>query len=150
MKLNCEVIVDASLEDVWTAFDDAQNLHRWQQNFVSCSQKAGTPGQPGSVAELTYDENGKKVVLTETIAERREKEFLVSSYESPYGSTLIVNRFEAIDASSTRWTSWCNFKFRGVMKIMSAFSGGAIRKRTEGDMQRFKIVVESDLAGAQR
>jgi len=150
MKLNYEVIVDASLEDVWAAFAYAGNLHRWQQNLVSCSQKAGVPGQPGSIAELTYDENGKKVVLTETIAERRENEFLASSYESRYGSTLIVNRFEAIDASSTRWMSWCNFKFRGVMKLMSVFSGGAIRKRTEADMQRFKLMVESDLAGGQR
>lgn len=150
MKLNSEVTIDASLEEVWSAFEDVRNLVRWQQNFVSCSQKSGVPGQPGSVAELTYEEKGKTVVLTEMIAERREQEFLAASYRSRYGSTLIVNRFEAVGKTATRWTMWCNFNFSGVMKLVSVFTGGAIRKRVEGDMQRFKLMVESDLAGAQR
>ena len=62
MKLNSEVTIDASLEEVWGAFEDVRNLARWQQNFVSYAQKSGAPGQPGSVAELTYDEKGKTVV----------------------------------------------------------------------------------------
>ncbi|MGI9203936.1 MAG: SRPBCC family protein [Woeseiaceae bacterium] len=150
MKLNTEVIIDASLDEVWGAFEDSRNLGRWQQNFVSFTQKSGVPGQPGSVAELTYDEKGRTIVLTETIAERREQEFMAASYESRYGATLIVNRFEEVGSSATRWTTWCNFKFNGVMKLMSLFSGGAIRNRIEGDMQRFKLMVESDHAGVLR
>ncbi|MBT8132296.1 MAG: SRPBCC family protein [Gammaproteobacteria bacterium] len=149
MKLNSEVIIDASLKAVWDAFTDAKNLARWQQNFVSCTQKSGAPGQPGSVAELHYDEKGRTVVLTETVAERREQEFLAASYQSSTGSNLIVNRFEAVSSTATRWTMWCNFKFNGVMKLLSVFAGGAIRSRVEGDMQRFKLMVESDLSGAQ-
>jgi hypothetical protein len=34
-----------------------------------------------------------------------------------------------------------------VMKYLSVFLAGSIRRRTEGDMQRFKLMVESDLAG---
>lgn len=149
MKLNFEIQIDASIEEVWAAFENSDNLHRWQQNFDSCSHRSGAPGQPGAVAELTYDKKGKKIVLTETITERRDGAFLAASYESSYGSTLIVNRFEALDASSTRWTAWCNFRFRNVMKLMSLFLGGTIRKRTEGDMQRFKLMIESDTAGTQ-
>lgn len=149
MKLNFEVVIDASLRDVWAAFADTRNMDRWQQNFLSYTQKSGAPGQPGSIAEITYDENGRKVVLTETITERREDAFLAAGYESSHGSTLIVNRFEAVDGSTTRWTAWCNFRFRGVMKLMSLFLGGSIRKRTEGDMQRFKLMVETDTAGTQ-
>ena len=150
MKLESEVIIDANLEEVWSAFADVGNLARWQQDFVSCTHKSGVPGQPGSVAELSYDEKGRTVSLTETIAERREQEFLAASYRSRFGSTLIVNRFEALSSSATRWTMWCNFKFSGFMKLMSVFTGKAIRNRVEGDMQRFKLMVESDLSGAQR
>ncbi|MDH3990150.1 MAG: SRPBCC family protein, partial [Gammaproteobacteria bacterium] len=98
------------------------------------------------VAELVFDEKGKKVVLRETITERRVPDFLAGSYESEHGTTIIVNHFEAIDASTTRWSSWCNFTFTGFMKFMSLFIGNVIRKRTEGDMQRFKLMVESDEA----
>lgn len=146
MKLNYEITIDAGIDKVWAAFDNADNMGRWQQNFHSCTPVSGPPGEPGSVAELIFDEKGKKVVLRETITERREPDFLAGSYESKHGTTIIVNHFEAIDASTTRWSSWCNFTFTGFMKFMSLFIGNVIRKRTEGDMQRFKLMVESDEA----
>jgi len=43
--------------------------------------------------------------------------------------------------------SWCNFSFKGFMKIMALFIAGTIRKRTEDDMHRFKLMVETDEAG---
>jgi hypothetical protein len=55
--------------------------------------------------------------------------------------------FESIGEDKTRWTSWCNFSFKGFMKIMALFISGTIRKRTEGDMHRFKLMVETDAAG---
>lgn len=146
MKLKFETVIDADLDAVWAAFDNPDNMSRWQQNLESFRHVAGDPGQPGAVSELVYDENGKKVVLTETITERRQPDFMAGTYDSPMGKTLVVNHFEAIDDDSTRWTAWCNFTFRGFMKIMSLFVGGMIRKRTEGDMQRFKLMVETDRA----
>jgi len=149
MKLNYEITIDAGLDKVWAAFDNADNMGRWQRNFQSYKPISGRPGEPGAVAELVFDEKGKTVVLRETITERREPDFLAGSYESEHGTTIIVNHFEAIDASTTRWSSWCNFTFTGFMKFMSLFIGNVIRKRTEGDMQRFKLMVESDEANKQ-
>ena len=149
MKLNYEITIDAGLDKVWAAFDNADNMGRWQQSFHSYTPVSGRPGEPGAVAELVFDEKGKKVVLRETITERRVPDLLAGSYESEHGTTIIVNHFEAIDASTTRWSSWCNFTFTGFMKFMSLFIGNVIRKRTEGDMQRFKLMVESDEANKQ-
>jgi len=148
VKQNFEILIDASIDTVWAAFDNPDNMGRWQQNFHSYTHKSGDPGQPGSVAELKFDEKGKTVVLTEIITERRAPDFLAGTYESAYRTTIIVNRFEGVDDDSTRWTSWCRFSFKGFMKFMSLFIAGNIRKRTEGDMQRFKLMVESDQAGA--
>lgn len=148
MKLNFAVVIDANLSQVWTAFDDDSNKERWQQNFHSYKPMSGQAGQTGAVAQLIFDENGKHIVLTETITERREKSFLAATYQSDYATTMIVNRFEAINNESTRWTAWCNFSFKGWMKFMSLFVAGKIKKRTDGDMQRFKLMVETDQAGA--
>lgn len=148
MKHKFEITIDASRQKVWAAFDNPDNLRRWQQNFHSYTHRSGQPGREGAVAELVFDENGKEIVLTETITERREPDFLAAMYESDHGSTLIVNHFEEIDENTTRWTSWCNFTFRGFMKFKSLFVAGSIRRRTEGDMQRFKLMVESDQAGS--
>lgn len=148
MKLKFETVIGADLDTVWAAFDDAPNKVRWQQNLDSVNQVSGDPGQPGAVAEYVYDENGRKMVITETITERRQPDFMAGLYESPVAKTLVFNHFKAVDKNSTSWTSWCNFSFRGVMKIMSLFIVGTIRKRTEADMQRFKLLVETDQANA--
>ncbi len=146
MKLKFETVIDASQDAVWAAFDNPDNMMRWQQNLESFKHIAGKPGQLGAVSELVYDEKGKKVMLKETITERREPDFLAGTYESPTAKTLIVNHFEAVDDNSTRWTSWSNFTFQGFMKIMSLFVRGMIRRRTEADMERFKLMVETDQA----
>jgi uncharacterized protein YndB with AHSA1/START domain len=127
MKLKYETVIDASLDTVWAAFDNPDNMTRWQHNLESFTHVSGEAGQPGAVSELVFDEKGRKVVLTETITERRQPDF---------------------DENSTRWTAWCNFTFRGVMKVVSLFVAGTIRKRTEADMQRFKLMVETDRANA--
>jgi uncharacterized protein YndB with AHSA1/START domain len=146
MKQKFEIVINASRDKVWAAFHDPANMGRWQANFSSYTHRSGDPGRSGSVAELVFTENGRPVVLTETITERRDPDFLAGTYESRHGSTLIVNHFEAIDENTTRWSSWCNFQFRGAMKFMSLFAARSIRKRTQGDMERFKLMVESDLA----
>lgn len=147
MKLNYEIEIDAGIDVVWSAFTNPANMGRWMQNFESFTPKSGTPGQPGATAEVAFNENGKSVVMLETITERRDPNFLAGTYETAQGTTLIVNHFEAIDDNHTRWASWCNFTFTGFMRFISLFTSGLIRKRTEGDMERFKLMVESDLAG---
>lgn len=149
VKLNFEQTIEADLLTVWAAFDDPENMRRWQQNFESYTHKSGVQRHAGAIAELVLNDGKKKIILKETITERRDPDFLASSYESAHGTTMIVNHFEAINATTTRWTSWCNFTFTGMMKYMTFFIAGSIRKRTEGDMQRFKLLIETTEASKQ-
>ena len=147
MKYHAEQVIDAPRERVWRAFDNPDNLPKWQATLKSLEPKSGTPGQPGAVAELVYEERGRRVVMTETITERREPDFLAGSYESTWGTTMIVNHFEALDGGRTKWSVWCNFRFRGLMRLMSLFMAGSIRRRTDADLARFRALVESGEAG---
>lgn len=149
MKLNFEQTIDAGLDTVWAAFNNAANKGRWRQNFASYTHRSGEPGQPGAISELIFNENGKLLVVNETILECREPDFLSASYDSKYAATIIVNHFQSVDKNTTRWTSWCNFTFKGFMKIMALFLAGTIRRRTENDMHRFKLLVETDEAGGK-
>jgi len=147
MKLNFEQTIDANLGTVWAAFNNSSNKERWQQNFESYTHTSGDPGKPGAISELIFNENGKPMVVNETITECREPVFLSAIYESKFASTIIVNHLEFIEESKTRWTSWCKFTFKAFMKIMALFIAGTIRRRTEDDMHRFKLLVETDEAG---
>ena len=145
-----EAVIDADRDFVWAAFDNPDNLSRWQPTLKSFTQISGDPGQPGAVSELVYEEKGKEVIQTETITERRRPDFLAGIYDNAWAKSLIVNHFEAIDDNTTRFVCYSNMQFKGMMKIMSLFVAGSIRKRVEDYMDRFKLFVETEAANSQQ
>jgi uncharacterized protein YndB with AHSA1/START domain len=146
MKHKTEILIYADRATVWRMFDDPDNLTKWQPTLKSFTHKTGTPGQPDAVSELIYDENGRQVVMLETITARREPEFLGGSYESNWGTVVIFNQFEESDDGKTRWISNMNYQFRGFMKIMAFFMRKSICNRSDRDMNRFKLLVETAVA----
>lgn len=149
MKMKYEAEINACRELVWATFDNPDNLSRWQPTLESFTHQAGKPGKPGAVSELVYNENGKKLTTTETVTERRKPDFIAGHYDNAWATTLIVNHFEEVDDNTTRFVSYTNVKFKGIMKVMSLFAARSIRSRVEADINRFKLLVETEAAGAQ-
>ncbi len=146
MKHKTEILIDADRDTVWRFFDNPDNMTRWQPTLKSFTHVSGAPGQADAVSELVYDEDGREVVLTETITARREPEFLGGTYASKWGTVVILNLFEQIGDRQTRWSSNTNHVFKGFMKVMALFMRKSICGRIDADMQRFKLLVETELA----
>lgn len=150
MKMKFERTILASRKLVWETFDNPENLSRWQPALVSFTHISGVPGQPGAVSELVYNEKGRKIVTTETVTERQQPHFIAGIYDNDWVSMLTVNHFEAIDDNTTRFASYSNMAFKGIMKIMSLFVTNSIRSRIEGDLNRFKFLVETEAEDSAR
>ena len=147
MKHKTEIVIDANRAIVWRLFDDPDRMLEWQPTLKSFTHKSGTPGQPDAVSELVYDENGRDVVMIETITARREPDFLGGTYESNWGTVVIFNRFEVTKDGQTRWVVNTNYNFKGLMKITALFMRKSICRRTDRDLNRFKLLVETEVAG---
>jgi len=143
MKFRHEIVIDADQESVWASFDDPGNMKAWQPTLEAFTSVSGEDGQPGAVAELVYDENGRKVKLIETITERREPHFMAGTYESDIGNALIVSHFEDIGEGRTRWIMYGNHSFKGVFRFLGIFFAGSVRKRNEELMNNFKLFTET-------
>ena len=150
MKMKYAAEIQASRDFVWAAFDNPDNLTRWQPTLESFTHQAGEPGQPGAVSQLVYNEHGKKVTMTETVTERRKPYFMAGTYDNAWATSLIVSHFEEIDDNTTRFVSYTNMNFKGIMKIMSLFVAKSIRARVEADLNRFKLLVETEATGSQQ
>ena len=148
MKMKVEAEIRASRDFVWAVFDDPDNLPRWQPTLESFTHQTGDAGQPGARSELVYNENGKTITMTETVTERRKPQFMAGIYESARTKSLIVIHLEEIDDKTTRFVSYTNMKFKGMMKIFSVFIANSIRARVEADLNRFKLLVETDAANS--
>ena len=146
MKFKNEITIDADRDTVWREFDNPDNLRKWQPTLKSFAHKFGPPGEPGAIAELIYDEDGREVSMTETMTEKRKPDFMAGSYDSTWSKAVIVNHFEAVGDDQTRWIIYANHQFKGLYKIVGLFLRKAISGRTDEWMQRFKLLVESSVA----
>ena len=146
MKIKTEITIDVDRATVWREFDDQDNLNEWQPALKSFTTRTGTPGQPGAVTELVYNENGRNVVTIETITEKRAPDFMAASYDSRWSKAIVVNHFEAADDERTRWVMYANHRFKGVFRLVAIVLRQSISRRTDAWMQRFKLLVESRAA----
>ena len=82
------------------------------------------------------------------MTEKRKPHFMAGTYESQWSKALIVNHFEPINDGQTRWKSYANHNFKGLWRFFALFVRKSICQRMEDDMQRFKLMVETDAAGS--
>lgn len=142
MKISAEMILDRPREQVWEAFDNPDNMIRWQPTLESFEHVSGEPGQPGAVSRLVYQEGGRTIEMTERLTERREPEYLAGEYETEGTINTIENHFQRLKDGRTRWVMNSEFNFSGLFKLLAPFMKGQMRKRTLNDMERFKAMVE--------
>lgn len=144
MKFTFELVINRSREEVWRIFDNSDNMKKWQPTLKKFEPQSGAPGQVGAVSKLTYDENGREIVLIETITSRNEPEEFSGTYASPMAHNVIKNRFVKLDENRTKWIIECKFIFSGFWKLLSPLMKGMIKKRTEKDINQFKKLAESE------
>ena len=142
MKYGNEVVIKLPRERVIELFDDEKNLFRWQPELMSFEHLSGQKGQPGARSLLKYKMGEREVEMTETITVRNLPDEFSGTYQAKGVWNEVVNRFEALDEHTTKWTSYSHFKFRGFMKLMALFMPGVFKKQSQKYMDQFKAFAE--------
>ena len=150
MKLNAEIRIDADRATVWTAFTDLNRRTGWQANLTEARLLSGQPGKPDSSCQLTFDDDGRRCTAIESVTELRKPDFMAVVIESDQAKWLIVSTFADTGDGGTIWQRFGNSSFHGLARLTAPFRVAAIRQRFEDDMQRFKLMVETDEAAAGR
>ena len=139
---SCDVEIGLPRSRVIELFDDPDNLLKWQPDLIRFEPLSGTPGRPGATSRLTYRAGKGELEMIETITERDLQDVFSGTYKTKMGVTEIRNRF--IDrGNTTRWIVDTEYKASGMMKILSPFLRGVIRKQTQTVVDNFKAFAES-------
>ena len=143
MKFKLELPINKPRAEVWKAFDNVENMKKWQPALVSFENISGTPGQPGAVSKLTYEEGGREFSLIEKITHRDEPNRFEGVYENNFADNIIRNQFIEQAKDQTLWVTETEFKFKTLlMKIVGPLMKKNFVARTQRDMERFKEVAE--------
>ena len=147
MRFTETLVINRPIEHVWRAFDDPEDMKRWQPTLASFEHISGERGQPGSKSRIVYQEGKRRIEMTETLLERSEHQRLSGIYEvggSVSATTSrIDNEFEDL-GGSTRWTMESEFEFTRAERFIMPFMKWIFVRRTRDDMRRFKEMVETN------
>jgi hypothetical protein len=144
MKFRLELPINKPRAEVWKAFDNPQNMKKWQRSLISFETIRGTQGQPGAVSKLTFEEHGRQFELVERVTDRDEPHSLDGVYENNFADNIVRNTFIEKGKDQTLWLVETEFKFKTLMmRILGPIMKKNFVARTQKDMQRFKEMVES-------
>ncbi len=144
MKYSVEKTINLPRARVIELFDDAGNMFKWQKGLQSFETISGEPGQPGAKARMVYDMNGRKVEMIETIEKRNLPDEFTGTYEASGVWNSVGNFFSEEGPDKTRWKIETEFRFNGLMRVISFFMRGSFPKQTEQMMQDFKVFAENE------
>jgi len=144
LKFKLELTINKPLAEVWKAFDNIENMKKWQPTLVKFEPVSGIPGQPGAVSKLTYEEGGREFTLIEKITHRDEPNSFDGVYENKFTDNIIRNKFIELGKHQTVWAMETEFRFKTlIMKITGPLMKKNFVARTQKDMGRFKEMAES-------
>lgn len=144
MKFRLELTINRPQTEVWTLFMKSESLNKWQPTLIKTEPLSGTPGQPGTVTKLTYEENGREFSLTEKILLREESDRIDQLYENQFSENITRNTFTGENENQTLWIVENEFKFKTlIMRVLGSLMKKNFIARTQKDMDRFKMLAES-------
>jgi ligand-binding SRPBCC domain-containing protein len=68
------VTINKPRDVVWAYFVDQKNLSNWLPKVKSIENISGEPMTAGSKFKMTFEEDGREIVMTETMTEVKDKE----------------------------------------------------------------------------
>lgn len=142
MRYTIELIINLPRDQVIKLFDSFENLKLWQEGLVSHEHLSGEPGQPGAKTKLLYDMGRRRVEMIETIITRNLPDEFSGTYDAK-GVHNIVRNFFHDEGDTTRWVLDSDFRFHGMMRLMSLFMPSSMfKKQTRQTMEAFKAFAE--------
>ena len=143
MRYQLEIIIDLPRARVIELFDSFENLKEWQEGLISHEHFSGAPGQPGAKTKLLYHMGRRRVEMIETIITRDLPDEFSGAYDAKGVHNIVRNHFHD-QGDTTRWVLDSDFRFHGLMRLMSLFMPSRVFKnQTTKTMQAFKRYAEN-------
>ncbi len=148
MKYQLEIELDLPRSKVIELFDNPDNMPKWQPGLMSFELLSGTVGEVGAKSRLKYKMGQREIEMIETITERNLPDVFSGTYEAKGVFNTVVNHFEEISPTKTRWIAVNEFQCSGMMRIMSSLMPGVFKKETFKYMKNFKEFAEENYQNA--
>ena len=137
------ITINQPVETVWDKLMNPDNLKFWLTGFVSVEHISGDSGKTGSVSKLKFLERGKEMELTETaVLVKPNQQYTFNMTSIPFDTDTDI-RLISFGSRTEMIQTVQFFPKQFLMKLMMPLIKGAMKKRMENELIRFKNFVEA-------
>lgn len=137
------VTINQPVEKAWETFMNPDNLKYWLTGFISAEHVSGEAGKKGAVSKLTFRERGKKMEVTETVtAIEPHQQYSFTMVSAAFNAETDI-RFISFGSRTELIQVTRYFPKQFIMKLMMPLIKGAMKKRMEDELVRFKKFTET-------
>lgn len=144
LSYTSEIIINKPVATCFSAIVNLDSMKHWQDGLISIEHISGRPREIGSVMILNYLFGKRKMKLTESVTHRENNSSIHFNFDTKIMHNIQRNSFEAIDKTTTKWTSENEFFPRSFSaRIMLFLMPKAFKKQTRKYLTNFKNYVEN-------
>ena len=137
------ITINQPVETVWDKLMNPDNLNFWLTGFVSAEHISGDYGKTGSVSRLKFLERGKEMELTETaVLIKPNQQYTFTMTSIPFDTDTDI-RLISFGSRTEMIQTVQFFPKQFFMKLLMPLIKGAMKKRMENELIRFKNFVET-------
>ncbi len=140
---NLSVTVNAPASKTFEVFNNPDNMGKWMNHFKSIKNISGGKNEVGSKWQITFDENGRDLVMNETVTAFEQDKHFAFDMEDEFASFHIDITFDEINGQ-TVISQTSTGAGKGIMsRSMIALMSSAIAKQQVEMYNRLKALVEN-------
>lgn len=144
LTYDCEIMVDKAVSESWAVAQDEAKMSDWMPGFQRIEHVSGTPGEVGAVSNVYFDDNGKEMVIKETITEIVPNESISMKFENDFMDMDYKMELTPMDGKTKILTS-TTAKGNGIFsKSIMALMGSTLKGQEESNLGKLKKTIEEN------
>ncbi|MFC3193484.1 SRPBCC family protein [Marinicella sediminis] len=130
MKYQNTITVEVPISRFVELLDNPENMKHWQKGLQSYELLGDhEPGSVGAQMKLHFKMGKRDLTMIETVTISDFPQRFAGTYETKGVWNLVDNHFKENEQGHTVWIADCEFKFSGLMKVMSWFMPKSMFKK---------------------
>ena len=137
------VTINSSVDESWKVMTDPSLLSEWLVGYKRTELISGEAGTVGAISNIYFDQNGKEVVIKETITNVVPQKMIGMNFENDFMDMVYQIEIQDVDGK-TQIDSKTTAKGNGLIsRSMTALMKGALVQQEDTNLHKLKDLVGS-------
>lgn len=139
-----ETTVNKSAKEAWAVMSDEENLPKWIKGFKRAELVSGKANSVGAVSNIYIDENGKEMVMKETVTAVKDYEHLAMTFSMDFMDMDYEMIFTEKDGKTHIQTNSKTIGNGMLAKSIVSMMSATMKKQEDENVNTLKKLIEEN------